>query len=176
MKRATKMNYTMSIAFVAILAVAALPAMAQRPQGRHGGAGGPEGRGGGGDVARMVLRHVDLTDAQRDAIRDIARAARDERTEESRQAVRDARHEMVRVIWSVDATEADVQAAAARLATLDQAVALDRFRVTRTILAELTPEQQVEVQEFLADPPERRARGSRGSGRGPADRPGSDES
>ena len=175
MKRNPRMKRMIAVATIAFLAAAAVPVLAQHSHGRGGGPGGHDGRGGG-DVARMVLRHVDLSETQRDTIREIVRAAREERSEGSMQDLRAARHEMVRVMWSVDATEADVQAVAARLAALDQAAALERFRVTREILDELTPEQQAEVQAFLADPPERRARRSRGAGPAPGADPGSDES
>ena len=165
MTRSKKMKVTTAVAIVtfAVLAAAAVPVMAQRSNGHHGREMGPGGPGGGADIARVVLRHVDLTDDQRDAIREVARSAREGRTDEDRQAFRQARHEMVQVMWSLDATEADVQAAAARVAAMEQAEVLDQFRVTRAILGELTPEQQAQVQEFLANPPEPREH--RGNGR-----------
>ena len=158
MNRSTTMNRVTAVALATfvVLALAAIPAMAQRHESRRGRPMGPCGPGGGVDVAGMVLRHVDLSDDQRDAIRDVVYSTREGRTDADRQAFRTARHEMVEVLWSPDATEADVQAVAARLAAVEQARVLEQFRMTRAILAQLTAAQQAQLQEFLAKPPEPR--------------------
>lgn len=158
------------LAATALVAVAlvAFPAMAQRPGGRGvgpgSGPGGPGEPGRGMEVGRVVMQHLDLTDAQRDTIRDLLRSRRDAVDPEVVEAHRAARHEMVRLLWSPDATAEQVDAQATALAEIDRARAARQFETTRLVLAELTPEQVAELQAWIEDPPEppvRRGKGYR---------------
>jgi Spy/CpxP family protein refolding chaperone len=143
-----------------VLAVA--PAMAQRSGGRGAGPGagpfghdGPGQPGHGPEVMRLVMHRLDLSASQRDAIRDLLHERRAEVDPETLEAHRAARHAMVRLLWSPDATPEGIDAQAAALAEFDRARAARQFETTRRVLAELTPEQVAELQILIEDPPER---------------------
>ena len=103
-----------------------------------------------------------LSDAQRDTIRDLLRSRRDEVDPGTVEAHRAARHEMVRLLWSPDATAEQVDAQATALAEFDRAGAARRFETTRLVLAELTPEQVALLQALIEDPPEPPVRHGKG--------------
>jgi len=157
----------LSIATVAALALCAIPAMAQGPGPHHGRHHGPGmGPDDGPGFGFGILGRLDLSDEQREAIHQILMSTRENRSPEAREELREARIELARVLWTADATEADVQAASARLASLEQTRNLERFRIGRQVLAQLTPEQQAQALQILSEIPEEPPMPRRRPGRG----------
>lgn len=119
-------------------------------QGLRGGGPGP-GRGGGfgpggGPGAGLVLRGLDLSDAQQGQVRDIRERYREqvegaaERLAEARRAQRDA-------IETMPANEGLVISATQSMVQAEVDVAVLQSRVNAEIWGVLTPEQQATVTE-----------------------------
>ena len=127
------------------------------PHGMRGprGARGQRGARGMG-VAGLPLRQLDLTDEQRQQVRGILEARREDfRTvgERLRTAAR-AQQEAVRRV-PVDETE--VRARASELATAQADMAVLRARVHEQVYQVLTPDQQTKLQALRAEREKRRA-------------------
>ena len=155
------------------LGSAALSVAGQQPnpapsaQGRRGGPdgfGGPgRGRGGpggpGGPLAGLPLRELNLTDAQREQVKQIV----DSRQQEARaigeraMAAREALHAAT---TSPSFDEGLIRAKAAEVAAIEADMAVSRARIFADVFQILTPEQQAKVKE-LNDSRPRRQNGQR---------------
>ncbi len=120
-----------------------------RPMMRRGGPGGPGGfigGGPGGPFGGVMLRGLDLTEAQRDQVRAImdARRAADtpllERARTARQALQTA-------IQTQPVDEATIRARHAELATVEADLAVSQAQLHAELFNVLTPEQQAELAE-----------------------------
>jgi len=133
-----------------------------RPFSRRGGPEGPGGPGGfigrggpGGPMAGMILRDLDLTDAQEEQVRSIleARRAADaplmERAGAARQALQTA-------VQTRPVDEAAIRARAAELAVVEADLAVSQARLQAELFELLTPEQQTQVNERREQMQERR--------------------
>jgi len=140
-------------------AIAIGTAFAQGPRGGQGRGGGfgP----GGGPGAGLMVRGLDLSDAQRGQVRDIRERYREqvesaaERLAEARRAQRDA-------IETMPANEGLVISATQSMLQAEVDVAVLQSRVNAEIWGVLTPEQQATVTERRA---ERDARAGERQGR-----------
>ena len=130
-------------------------------QGRPDGFGGPgRGRGGpGGPLAGLPLRELNLTDAQREQVKQIV----DSRQQEARaigeraMAAREALHAAT---TSPSFDEGLIRAKAAEVAAIEADMAVSRARIFADVFQILTPEQQAKVKE-LNDSRPRRQNGQR---------------
>ncbi len=139
-------------------------AFAQGPGGRPGGPGGRGGRGGigaPGDLG-LPLAQLNLTDSQRQQIRDLTQQRRQggEQVQERLRAAMDARRAAIEASpvneGAIRATSADLVAAETEAAILEAHLRAD-------VLALLTPEQQDQVKKLQADREKLQAdRGARG--------------
>jgi periplasmic protein CpxP/Spy len=131
-------------------------------QGRRGPGGGPDGFGGpgrgrggpGGPLAGLPLRELNLTDAQRDQVKQIV----DSRQQEARaigeraMAAREALHAAT---TSPSFDEGLIRAKAAEVAAIEADMAVSRARVFADVFQMLTPEQQAKVKELNDSRPHR---------------------
>ncbi len=137
-------------------------AFAQGPGGRPGGPGGRGGRGGigaPGDLG-LPLAQLNLTDSQRQQIRDLTQQRRQggEQVQERLRAAMDARRAAIEASpvneGAIRATSADLVAAETEAAILEAHLRADAL---------LTPEQQDQVKKLQADREKLQAdRGARG--------------
>lgn len=143
MDRVRKIVVTTGI--VAVLSAGAVALFAQGGPGRGAGPVGPGGRGGFG--AGFALGQLNLSDPQKQQVRDIMQRDRDEmrstmqRMDEAMQAQRAA-------INQVPVNEQAVRAAAAQVAAVQADLAVAQARVHADIWNILTPEQQVKAKEL----------------------------
>jgi protein CpxP len=135
------------------------PPAAQGRRGGPDGFGGPgRGRGGpggpGGPLAGLPLRELNLTDAQREQVKQIV----DSRQQEARaigeraMAAREALHAAT---TSPSFDEGLIRAKAAEVAAIEADLAVSRARIFADVFQLLTPEQQAKVKELNDSRPHR---------------------
>ena len=136
-------------AVVAALVIGGALAHAQTPQG-----GGPRGRGPGvglrGPGAGLALRALDLTEAQREQIRQLTQQNREQLrglTDRMR-AAQDARR---RAVEAVPFNESQVRAAMQDLAQVEADFAVAEARLQSDVYALLTSDQQQRLQKMRAE-------------------------
>ena len=136
------------IALAALLAGGAV-AYAQTAQG-----GGPRGRGfgvgPGGLGAGLSLRGLDLTEAQREQVRQLTQQSR-EQMRGLMDRVRTAQDARRKAVETVPFNESLVRAAMQDLAEVEADLAVAGARLRSDIYALLTPEQQQQVQKMRTD-------------------------
>jgi periplasmic protein CpxP/Spy len=152
----------------AALALAGQQQQNQAPaaQGRHGGPDGfgpGRGRGGpggpGGPLAGLPLRELNLTDAQREQVKQIV----DSRQQDARaigERAMAARAALHAATTSPSFDEALIRAKAAEVSAIEADMAVSRARIFADVFQVLTPEQQAKVKE-LNDSRARRPNGQR---------------
>jgi protein CpxP len=147
MDRVRKIVVTAGI--VAVMAGGAVAIFAQGGPGRGAGALGPGGPGGRGFAAGFALGQLDLSDAQKQQVRDIMQRHRQQsqpvmdRLQQAMQAQRAA-------INAVPVNEAAVRQAAAALAAVEADMAVDQARMHADIFSILTVEQQEKAKQLEA--------------------------
>jgi Spy/CpxP family protein refolding chaperone len=116
-------------------------------RGRRGGPGGP---GMGGPGALMMLRHLDLTDAQETRVKEIFDSHKDEQ-----QALGDkafaARGALDAAVTADVFDESAVRMRAAEVASIDAEIAVARARIYAEVFQILTPEQQALAKKRQAE-------------------------
>ena len=147
MNRVRKIVVTAGI--VAVMAGGAVAIFAQGGAGRGAGAFGPGGPGGRGFAAGFALGQLDLSNAQKQQVRDIMQRHRQQsqpvmdRLQQAMQAQRAA-------INAVPVNEAAVRQAAAALAAVEADMAVDQARMHADIFSILTVEQQEKAKQLEA--------------------------
>jgi protein CpxP len=147
MDRVRKIVVTAGI--VAVMAGGAVAIFAQGGPGRGAGAFGPGGPGGRGFAAGFALGQLDLSDAQKQQVRDIMQRHRQQsqpvmdRLQQAMQAQRAA-------INAVPVNEAAVRQSAAALAAVEADMAVDQARMHADIFSILTVEQQEKAKQLEA--------------------------
>ena len=147
MDRVRKIVVTAGI--VAVMAGGAVAIFAQGGPGRGAGALGPGRPGGRGFAAGFALGQLDLSDAQKQQVRDIMQRHRQQsqpvmdRLQQAMQAQRAA-------INAVPVNEAAVRQAAAALAAVEADMAVDQARMHSDIFSILTVEQQEKAKQLEA--------------------------
>lgn len=144
------MNRGVRVVAAAVLAavVAAGTAFAQGP-----GFGGFRGRGGrmaGGPAARLPLRQLDLTEAQRTQIRQLAEGHRSE-VRPLMERLRSAATARRQTMEAAPVDEARIRAAVEEFARVQADLAVQQARLQSEIYALLTPEQQERAQQLRAE-------------------------
>lgn len=116
-----------------------------------GGWRGRMARRGGPNAIAIPLGRLDLSDEQRDQVREVIAESREAMREAGRQvrASRRALDEAVGTGGDVD--EAAIRAAAAALGVAEGAVALERASARARIWRVLTPEQRTGAEEIAAE-------------------------
>lgn len=116
------------------------------PMGRRGGPGGPGGPGG---FAPMMLRQLDLTSEQRDKVKQVMDAHRDEQKalgDRARKA-----HEALQEVVTTTFDEGAIRARAADVAAVDADMAVAQARVFGEVYQLLTAEQQQTLKQTQAE-------------------------
>ena len=118
-------------------------------QGR--GPGGPGSPAiGRGTMRGLPLGSLNLTQAQQDLIRDIRQRHREEaRQIETR--LREAQEAQRKAVSAIPLNESQIRAATLALAEVQAELAVQQGRVQNEIFAALTPEQQAQVRQAIAD-------------------------
>jgi periplasmic protein CpxP/Spy len=147
MDRVRKIVVTAGI--VAVMAGGAVAIFAQGGPGRGAGAFGPGGPGSRGFAAGFALGQLNLSDAQKQQVRDIMQRHRQQsqpvmdRLQQAMQAQRAA-------ITAVPVNEQAVRQAAAALAAVQADMAVDQARMHADIFSILTVEQQEKAKQLEA--------------------------
>ena len=145
------MNRFRSFTLIAVIAalVATGMAYAQGP-----GAGGPRGRGPGGPGgfgrgAVALLRGLDLTDAQREQVRQLRQQHR-EQTRALAERFQQAQDALRHAVEAVAVDEARIRTAMQQVAEVQTELTVLEARLQSDIHALLTPEQQQKAEELRA--------------------------
>jgi protein CpxP len=140
------------VVLVALLATSV--AFAQGPRGGgfggRGGPGGPLGRGGVG----LALNELNLTDAQREQVREIREGSR-EQTQALVRRLGEAADKQRQAIETLPVNETLITSATQDMTQVQVEVAIQEARVNAEIWSVLTPEQQAQATKLRA---ERKAR------------------
>ena len=137
------------ITVVALFALAGAAVLAQRP-GVRGPRGGGPGFGPGGPQAGLELRALDLTDAQREQVRQLTQQQR-EQTRALLERARAAREAQRQAVEAIPFNEPQVRAALQALAEVQTELAVQQARIQSDVYALLTPEQQQRLQQVRAE-------------------------
>lgn len=130
--------------------------------GRFGGPGGPMGRGRGGPggpggpgvLGELMLNRLDLSDAQRDGVKQILDAQRDSQKALGDRAM--AAHQALEAtILTTPLDEAAIRTHAADVAAVDADMAVARGRVISEVLQVLTADQQTKLATLQAQQKQR---------------------
>ena len=143
MDRVRKIVLTAGI--VAALSAGAVSLFAQGGAGRGARPIGPGGRGGFG--AGFAFGQLDLSDAQKQQVRDITQRDR-EQMRSTMQRLDQAMQAQRAAINQVPVNEQAVRAAAAQVAAVQADLAVAQARVHADIWNILTPEQQTKAKEL----------------------------
>jgi periplasmic protein CpxP/Spy len=149
-----------AIIAVAVLALGTMFAIAQKADRKDGhgfGKRGHHGRGGGGG---MMLRGLDLTDAQKAQVKEIMEASR-AKVQPIRESMKANRQKLNETTANGAFNETQVQSLATEQANLSAQLLVERTRVKSQIFALLTPEQKAKAAELKSQMKER----SKGKGR-----------
>lgn len=138
------------VALVALLATTV--AYAQGPRG--GGFGGRGGRGFGPGAPGLVLNELNLTDAQRQQVREIRERYREQTQAVSRQLGELAAKQR-QVIETIPVNETLITSATQDMTQAQVEMAIHEARLNADVWAVLTPDQQAKATKLRA---ERKAR------------------
>ena len=134
--------------------------------GRGGrGPGGPGGPGAIGAINPMLLRQLDLSEAQREQVKQITESHRDEQKALG-DRVRAAHLALEAAIVAGPLDESTIRGKAADIATVNADVAVASGRVYSEIFSILTGDQQTKLKTLQAEQAERMAKGPQRPERG----------
>ena len=128
-------------AVVAVVAIGGAVVSAQRP-GVGPRTGGPQ--------AGLALRALDLTDAQREQVRQLTQQHR-EQTRVLLGQVRTAQEARRQAVEAIPVSEPQIRSAAQALADAGTELAIQQARLQADIYALLTPDQQARLQAMRAE-------------------------
>jgi len=148
---------------VTLMSAGAVALFAQAQPGRGAGPFGPGGPGGRGFAAGFALGQLDLSDAQKQQVRDIMQRHR-EQSSGTMQRMQQAMQAQRAAINQVPVNEAAVRQAAAALAAVQADSAVEEARLHADIFSVLTVEQQEKAKQLEA---QARARGQERRQRAP---------
>jgi Spy/CpxP family protein refolding chaperone len=135
---------------VALIEGGAVALFAQGPGGRGAGPfGGPGGPGGRGFAAGFALGQLDLSDAQKQQIRDITRRHRDQSQPLARRLQQAMEAQRV-AIETIPVNESLVRSAVQDLAAVQADLAVEQARLHSDIFSVLTVEQQEKATQLEA--------------------------
>jgi Spy/CpxP family protein refolding chaperone len=142
-------KFTLGAVLVALVGSSAAALYAQGPDGRGRG-GAPFGRPGGrGFAAGFALGQLDLSDAQKQQVRDITQRHR-QQTQPLAQRLQQAMDAQRTAIEAIPVNESLVRSAAQDLAAAQADMAVEQARLHSDIFAVLTAEQQEKAKQLAA--------------------------
>lgn len=143
------MTRVRSLTFGAI--VTAVVAIGAVVQAQGPGPGGPRGRFGhfGGPV-NLPLRALELTDAQRQQVRDITEKHR-ANLQTAGQQLREAFAAQRAAVEASPVDESQIRSSSEALATAHTAMAIERAQIRTEVLSILTTEQQDKLKQWQAE-------------------------
>lgn len=139
-------SLTAGVALAAVLASGVAFAQGPRGGGPFGGRGGP----GGGPGAAVALRGLNLTDAQREQIRDI-RTRSQEQTRAVHQRLAELLRKQREAVETIPVNEGLITSATQDLVQAQVDVAIQDARLNAEVWSVLTPEQQAQATKLKAD-------------------------
>ena len=145
-------KFTLGAVLVALVGSGAAALHAQGPDGRgRGGApfGGPGGPGGRGFAAGFALGQLDLSDAQKQQVRDITQRHR-QQTQPLAQRLQQAMEAQRAAIQAIPVNESLVRSAAQDLAAAQADMAVEQARLHSDIFGVLTAKQQEKAKQLEA--------------------------
>ena len=143
-------KFTLGAVLVALVGSGAAALYAQGPGGRGGAPfGGPGGPGGRGFAAGFALGQLDLSDAQKQQVRDITQRHR-QQTQPLVQRLQQAMEAQRAAIEAIPVNESLVRSASQDLATVQADMAVEQARLHSDIFAVLTAEQQEKAKQLEA--------------------------
>lgn len=131
-----------AVALVVAVGAAVVSAQAPRPGRMRMGAGGLAGGG-------LALRALDLTEAQREQVRQLTQRNR-EASGPTLERLRTAREAQRQAMEALPPNESQIRAAAQAVADVEADLAVQRAQLTADIYALLTTDQQAELQKLRA--------------------------
>jgi Spy/CpxP family protein refolding chaperone len=143
-------KFTLSAVIVALVGSGAAALYAQgAARGRGAGPFGPGGSGGRGFAAGFALGQLDLSDTQKQQIRDITKRHRDQ-TQPVVQRLQQAMEAQRAAIEAIPVNEPVVRSAAQDVAAAQADMAVEQARLHSDIFAVLTVEQQEKAKQLEA--------------------------
>lgn len=152
----SNLSRTVTVTALAGVLVAGLVSLASAQPPSDGGFRGP--RGG----LMMGLRDLDLSDAQRDQIRELVQTHR-EANRATAEQLRAARVALNEAVMAEVVNESEIRALSAQVAPLEADSAVQRAYFNAQLLQVLTPDQRGELQDIQAEMEDRRSRRRQGS-------------
>ncbi len=139
--------------------------------------GGGKDNRGNGDMNYKMLRQLDLTDEQKEEIKEISKTQREamkasmEENRETKMAeMQQHKAAELDLVLSADFNEADAQALAATMVEKQQTRYVEKLRLQNEVLNVLTEEQKEELKtlqaERMAEMAEKGGRGGKGGKKG----------
>jgi periplasmic protein CpxP/Spy len=117
--------------------------------GGRGGRGGPGAPGGPGELG-LPLQQLNLSDAQRQQIRDLVQR-RLEESRDNQERVRAAQEVQRKAMDALPVNEGAIRAAAQDLAAAQADAAVQQAHVRAEVFALLTADQQAQVKKLVAE-------------------------
>ena len=145
-------SMTIGVAIVALLAATVVFAQGPRGGGPFGGRGRVDGAPFG---ARLALAQLNLTDAQRDQVREIRERYR-EQTQAAMQKLAELTEKQREAIETLPVNEALITSATQDMTAAHVDLAIQQARLHSEIWAVLTPEQQTQATKLQAEQETRR--------------------
>jgi len=143
---------TASLLMAGLLAGGAAFAQGPGDAGRPGGPGGRAGRGGPGGPGELglPLAQLNLTDSQRQQVRELTRQ-RQQSGEQIQQRLRTAMDARRAAVDAIPVNEGAIRATTADLVAAETEAAILQAHLRADVLALLTPEQQEQVRKLQAE-------------------------
>jgi periplasmic protein CpxP/Spy len=147
----SRFRWVAVVAAFAVMLSAGVCVYAQGPGPRSGGPGGALGRGarGFGPGPALALRELNLSDAQRQQVRDIMQRHRDE-NRQAADRLRTAMEAQRKAVNTVPVDEGLIRSTSQALAGAQTEMAVRQARMQSEIFAILTPEQQDKAKQLQA--------------------------
>jgi len=142
-------NFVVAAGVVALMSGGAVALFAQGAPGRGAGPFGPGGQARRGFDAGFALGQLNLSDAQKQQLRDIMQRNR-QQSQPTMQRLEQAIAAERAAINQVPVNEAAVRQAAAALASVQADVAVNQARLHADVWNILTPDQQAKAKELEA--------------------------
>jgi len=142
-------NFVVAAGVVALMSGGAVALFAQGAPGRGAGPFGPGGEARRGFDAGFALGQLNLSDAQKQQLRDIMQRNR-QQSQPTMQRLEQAIAAERAAINQVPVNEAAVRQAAAALASVQADVAVNQARLHADVWNILTPDQQAKAKELEA--------------------------
>lgn len=156
---------TVAIIAIVVLALGAIFVSAQKGENKEGGARHGFGRGGHHRGGGMMLRGIDLTDDQKNQVKQIMEASR-AKVQPLRESLRANRQKLRELTENGKFDEGQVQALAAEQGRISAQLLVEKERSKAQIFQILTPEQREKAAQMRQQMKERFKDGFKGGKKG----------